>query len=115
VAQGDDDPGPAPSPRPRRPRIRLAASRRCSNARFGARVSVYVFRAAALRRVDVTLDGRRVRRTTRRRFGVRIGMHGMRAGAHVLRISALDSDGRSDSLRRIVRRCAQPIRPPFTG
>jgi hypothetical protein len=106
---------PPPIGTPRKPRLRLThSSAGCVRTRYGARVSVSVARTANLRRVDVKLDGHRILRTKRHRFGLRIRTGRLKPGAHVVRIVAVDSNGRTDVLRRIFRRCARTA-PSFTG
>lgn len=105
-----------PEATPHKPMLRAArAPGRCVRTRFSTRISVHVSSGATLRRVDVMLDGKRVRRTTRRRFSVRINTRGLSSGAHVLRVTATDSNGRTTSLRQIFRRCLRKAQPAFTG
>src|SRR5512132_1067937 len=61
---------PAPAADRTAPRVRLTIPRRCVSRAFTARVRVSD--ASGLRRVDVFLDGKRIKRTTRTRFSVRI-------------------------------------------
>jgi hypothetical protein len=106
----------APKPKPHKPTVRAArASAGCVRARFSARLSVHVSSSAKLRSVLVSVDGKRVMKTTRKRFSVHINARHLRAGSHVLRVVATDSDGRKTTLRRLFRRCRPPAQPAFTG
>jgi hypothetical protein len=71
-----------------------------------------------VRRVVVSLDGRRLRSTSRRRFVLRINARRLRAGRHALRIVATDRAGNRTVVRRTLVRCAQAAPqqvPHFTG
>jgi CSLREA domain-containing protein len=108
---------PAAPTRIARPRVRVAGVRsRC--ARTSVRVRIRVSTAGTIRSVRVTLDGRRLRTTTRRNTVLRVNVRRLRAGRHTLRIVATDTAGnRTTTTRRIVR-CAQQRRraaPRFTG
>ena len=66
-----------------------------------------------LKRVAVGVDGKRtIKRTSRKRFRVRVPLHGLTAGRHVLAVLAVDRDGRqgaaSVDFERSGRRCAIP-------
>jgi len=69
-----------------------------------------------LRRVDVFLDGKRIKRTTRTRFSVRISVGGLRKirGRHTIRVVATDRAGNRKTVKRSFTRCAAAI-PRFTG
>ena len=109
-------PTPKPKPKPHKPTVRAAsASTGCVRSRFGLRLSVHVSGTAKLRSVDVLLDGHRIKRTTRRRFSVRVHAASLRPGTHVLRIVATDSGRRKTTIRRLFRRCRVVAAPAFTG
>lgn len=106
----------APKPKPHKPTVRAArASAGCVRARFSARLSVHVSSSAKLRSVLVSVDGKRVMKTTRKRFSVHINARKLSAGSHVLRVVATDSGGRKTTLRRLFRRCRAQTQPAFTG
>jgi hypothetical protein len=83
--------------------------------RFTARLSVSVYNSTRVRSIRVTLDGRHLKRTTRRRFSVGVDAHRLATGTHVLRVVVTDSAGRTTTFRRLFRRCRPPDRPLFTG
>jgi uncharacterized repeat protein (TIGR01451 family) len=86
----------------------------CSRTAFTARIRISD--ASALRRVVVTVDGRTLRRTNRKRFTISIPAQNMRAGRHTLRVLAVDARGNRRTVSRQFRRCAPPvIAPVFTG
>jgi hypothetical protein len=107
---------PTPTPGADRtpPRVRLTIPRRCVSRGFTARVRVRVSDASGLRRVDVFLDGKRIRRTTRTRFSLRISAGRLRAARHTIRVVATDRAGNRRTARRSFTRCAAAI-PRFTG
>jgi Ice-binding-like len=114
-ASAQPAPGAQPTPGADRkaPRVGLTipgAARRCPSRGFRARLRVSD--ASGLRRVDVFLDGKRIKRTTRRRFSVRIGVGGLRAGRHTIRVVATDRAGNRKTVTRSFTRCAIPR---FTG
>ena len=81
-------------------------SRRVSGSRDGA----------GIRRVKVYLDGRLVRRTTHRRFSIRISVRGLRVGPHRIKVIALDRNGNRSVARSRFGRCALALPAPrFTG
>jgi predicted outer membrane repeat protein len=107
---------PEPTPKPKRPTVRAArASSGCVRSRLGIRLSVHVASVSRLRSVVVTIDGKRVKRTTRRRFSVQVSVRGLKSGTHVLRVVATDSGNRTTTIRRLFRRCRPPAQPAFTG
>ena len=106
-----------PAAQRRRPSARVAGiPDHCVRGSFNARVRVRA--SGELRRVRVTLNGRRVMTTTRKSFSVRIPGRTMRSGRYRLKVVATDSLGRSTSVTRRFRRCARPAQlvvPHFTG
>ena len=108
-------PTPTATPDRTAPRVRVTTPGvpgRCVSRGFTARVRVSD--ASRLRRVDVFLDGRRIRRTTRTRFSVRIGAGQLRAARHRIRVVATDRAGNRRTVTRSFARCAAAI-PRFTG
>jgi hypothetical protein len=118
-------PTPTPTPTPTSPvrRVDRAAPRvavagvqttSCVRASFSARFRIGD--ASRLRRVVVTLDGRTIKRTTKKSFPVRVRAATMRSGRHVLRVIAIDRAGNRRTMARSFRRCARPTQAPvFTG
>jgi hypothetical protein len=88
-----------------RPRIRVAGlpRRRCTTGGF--RVRVRVVDQSRLRGARVAMGSRRLKRTTRKRFRVKIKTQRMRAGRHRVRFRATDAAG--NRARRVIsfRRC----------
>jgi Ice-binding-like len=109
---------PTPTPTPTTgadrtpPRVRLTIPRHCVSRGFTARVRVSD--ASGLRRVDVFLDGKRIKRTTRPRFSVSISAGRLRAARHTIRVVATDRAGNRKTARRSFTRCAAAI-PRLTG
>ena len=74
------------------PRVRVSGvPRRCTSRSFRARIEVTS--RISLRRVDVFLDGRRVARTTKARFGLRVHARRLAVGRHRLSVVAADRAG----------------------
>jgi hypothetical protein len=94
------------------PSVGLTIPTRCVSRAFTARFRVSD--ASGLRRVDVFLDGNRIRRTTRTRFSVRISAGRLRAARHTIRVVATDRAGNRRTATRSFARCAAAI-PRFTG
>ncbi len=110
-------PTPTATPGPDRtaPRVRVTTPgprSRCVSRGFRARVRVSD--ASRLRRVDVFLDGKRIKRTTRTRFSVRIRAGELRAARHRIRVVATDRAGNRRTVTRSFARCAAAV-PRLTG
>ncbi len=112
-------PTPTPTPTPAAdrtaPRTGLTIPvirTRCPGRAFTARIRVSD--ASGLRRVDVFLDGRRIKRTTQTRFSVRINVGNSRARRHTIRVVATDLAGNQRTVTRRFARCAAAS-PQFTG
>jgi len=106
---------PAASPDVTRPRVRISGvPGGCPTRNFTARVRVSD--SSGIRSVSVFLDGRRVRRTSRTRFSLRIEVRGLRVGRHRIRVVAVDRAGNRRVTTRSFRRCALALTAPrFTG
>jgi uncharacterized repeat protein (TIGR01451 family) len=101
----------------RAPVIAVAGVNRRSCVRAAFTATFRIRDRSRLRRLVITLDGRRIARTTRKRFTVRIGAASMRSGRHTLRVIAVDRAGNRRVARRSFLRCARqpaPV-PVFTG
>ena len=96
------------------PRVIVAgvAGRGCVRRAFSAKFRI---RESNLRSVSVFLDGKRVARTSKKLFSVRVPANRMKAGRHRLRVVAVDRSGNRRSLTRVFARCAQARAPVFTG
>jgi DNA-binding beta-propeller fold protein YncE len=96
---------PPPGVRDRvRPHVSVRGMpRRCRRSAFTVRVRI---REQALRAADVRLDSRRLRRTRRKSFRVRVPVRGLRPGTHRLRVRAIDAAGNRTIRTLRFRRCA---------
>jgi len=107
-------PGLRQPPARRRGARRPPARTVCTSRNFTA--SVRLRDRSGIRRVDVYLDGRRVRRTARTRFSLRIRVRGLRVGRHRITVIARDRAGNRSVTRRRFGRCALRLAAPrFTG
>ncbi len=71
---------------------------------------------SGIRRVEVFLDGRLIRRTARSSFFVSIRAERLLAARHTIRVVAIDRAGNRRVQTRRFRRCDRPVLPPpFTG
>jgi hypothetical protein len=90
----------------RRPRVRVSGvPRACTASGFTARISI-----SDQSRVTTSVfrDGRRVRRTSRKRFRVRIAARQLSAGRHRLTVVATDAAGNRRRTAVAFGRCGQP-------
>jgi hypothetical protein len=87
----------------------------CTNHGFRAKISIHAA-WGHMRRVDVLVNGKRIKRSTRKQFSVWVNVSGLRAGSNTIRVVAVDPDGRRDVASRSFRRCARAVASPaFTG
>jgi hypothetical protein len=91
-----------------------SGSPRCAARGFTAHLRIHD--SAAMRRVEVFVDGKLIKRTTSKDFLVRVEVAGLRAGRNTIRVVAVDKNGRRGVASQSFRRCeaAQPS-PSFTG
>jgi uncharacterized repeat protein (TIGR01451 family) len=100
----------------RAPVIAVAGVSRRSCVRAAFTATFRIRDRSRLRRLVITLDGRRIARTTRKNFSVRIGAASMRSGRHTLRVIAVDRAGNRRVASRSFLRCARQVPAPvFTG
>jgi hypothetical protein len=83
---------------------------RCIDRGFRAEFSIPS--DSRLRRVDVFLNGDLIKTTTLRRFSAWIATADLRPGEHMIRVVAVDAEGRRDAARRTFRRCAPAVPNP---
>lgn len=100
------------------PRVRITGVRGvgtvCTGRDFTMRVRVRD--ASGLRSVNVYLDGKRIVRTTRTRFTIRIKIAAIGAGHHTIRVVARDRRGNRTISRSSFTRCSQQLATPhYTG
>jgi uncharacterized repeat protein (TIGR01451 family) len=100
----------------RAPVIAVAGVNQRSCVRAAFRASFRIRDRSRLRRLVVTLDGRTIHRTTRKRFTVQVGAASLRSGRHTLRVIAVDRAGNRRVASRSFLRCARQVPAPvFTG
>ena len=93
------------------PRVRVrGVPRRCVRSNFRA---FFRITESNFRRVDILLDGRRIKRTVSKRFSVLIRARRLRSGRHRVTAVARDDSGNRRIVRRRFTRCARAAR--FTG
>jgi hypothetical protein len=105
---------PAPIPGPGGNTSTPGGRPRCTDDGFLAHFRIHD--AARMRRVAVFLDGRLIRRSTKKSFSVWISVTGLRSGSNTIRVVAVDRDGRRGVASQSFRRCAAAApSPSFTG
>jgi hypothetical protein len=70
--------------------------------------------------VTISLDGKRVTRTTKSRFTITVNAKKLKAGRHTITAVAIDNSAQKTTVRKTIARCAaaKPRRqtgPRFTG
>jgi len=86
----------------------------CTARGFTAKIKIHS--SSALRKVDVSVDGKLIKRTTRKQFSVRVNVAGLRAGRNTIRVDATDVNGRRDVATKSFRRCGSAAPSAgFTG
>ena len=104
-------PAVAAAPDSRAPVIGIAGvGRACVSSSFRARVTV----DEPVQSVEVSLDRRRLVRSTKTSFGVRVPVRGLRGGVHRLTVVAVDAAGNRTRRTTRFRICAARA-PRFTG
>ena len=110
----NDSTGPVVRIRFPRRVVRNPRPRDCVRGNF--RATVRLRDRSGIRTVRVYLDGKRVKRTSRTRFSLRIKVRGLRVGPHRVTVVAFDREGNRSTTRRKFRRCALALPAPrFTG
>jgi hypothetical protein len=87
----------------------------CTSHGFRAKIRIHDA-SRRMRRVDVFLDGKLIKRSTRKQFSVWISVAGLRSGRNTIRVVAVDRNGKRGVASRSFRRCAPAVPSPnFTG
>jgi hypothetical protein len=82
----------------------------------GFRAKIRIHDAVGMRRVDVFLDGKLIKRSTRKQFSVWVSVAGLRSGRNTIRVVAVDLNRKRGVASRSFRRCAPAVPSPnFTG
>jgi len=85
----------------------------CTSSNFTARINVRA-KNTSVRRVDVLLDGERIKRSNSKQFSVSVPAAGLEAGNHRLTVAATDQLGATRTTRVAFKRC-RAASPFFTG
>jgi hypothetical protein len=103
-----------------KPKVGVAGVRRAcvSSSRVHVRFSITA--PAGIKSVTVSLDGKRVARTTKGRFTVTVKTGKLKAGRHTLTAVAIDNRGQKTTVHKTIARCAaakprHQTGPRFTG
>jgi hypothetical protein len=87
---------------------------RCTRTGFKAHFRIHS--ATGMRKVEVFLDGKLIKRTRSKNFSAWINVDGLRFGRSTIRVVAVDHDGRRGVKSQSFRRCAVAVpSPSFTG
>jgi hypothetical protein len=84
----------------------------CTQSNF--KLKVKVSDAGGINHTDVFLDGKRVKRSSKKSFSVPLPARSLSPGAHKLRVVATDKAGNSRTKKASFRRC-EPVAISFTG
>lgn len=87
------------------PAVKLTGISRRSCLRRGVKARVRVTDTSSLRGVAVRLNGRKVKGTRQKRFGIKIRQSRLRKGRNRLTVTAVDRRGNRFTLTRRFRRC----------
>jgi hypothetical protein len=103
-----------------KPAVGVAGVRRACTSSSTVHVRFTINAAAGLKRVTVTLDGKRVASTTKSRFTITVHTKKLKAGRHTITAVALDNKGQKTTVRKTIARCAaatpkRKAAPRFTG
>ena len=89
----------------------------CVNKAFLARFRIHA--PSGVRIAKVFLDGKVIKRSSRRNFSVMVNVRSVKRGGNRLRLKATDNNGNTDSDTRRFKRCARAAPavslPSFTG
>lgn len=103
------------------PTIGVAGVRRACTTSSRVRLRITIAKTTSpVKSVTVTLDGHRIKSTRRSRFVLVVNAKRLKAGRHRLVITATDTAGNRNVLRRTIARCAaakprRHVSPRFTG
>ncbi len=102
------------------PKVGVAGVRRACVSSSTVHVRFSITAPAGVKSVTVSLDGKRVAKTTKSRFTVKVNAKKLKAGRHTLTAVAIDNRGQKTTVRKTIARCAaaKPRRkaaPRFTG
>jgi hypothetical protein len=103
--------GPPPATTP--PTVTITnVPKACTRSNFKLKVSVSD--ASGIAHTDVFLDGKRVKRSSKKSFSVPLPAKSLSSGTHRLRVVATDKAGNSRVKKARFRRC-EPVSISFTG
>jgi hypothetical protein len=102
------------------PTVGVAGVRTACTAASKIHVRISVSAPAQIKSVRITLDGKRIKTTTKSRFLLSINMRKLKPGRHKLRTVVTDQTGTTRTSTRTIARCTPPkprhrAGPRFTG
>ena len=103
-----------------KPKVGVAGVRRACVSSGTVHVRFSITAPAGIKSVTISLDGKRVARSTKGRFTVTVKASKLKSGRHTLTAVAIDNRGQKTTVRKTIARCAaaKPKRqtgPRFTG
>jgi len=103
-----------------KPKVGVAGVRRACVSSGTVHVRFSITAPAGIKSVTISLDGKRVARSTKGRFTVAVKTGKLKSGRHTLTAVAIDNRGQKTTVRKTIARCAaaKPRRhtgPRFTG
>jgi hypothetical protein len=102
------------------PKVAVAGVRRACTSASSIRVRISVTAPGQVKSVRITLDGKRIKTTSKSRFTLSVNMNKLKAGRHTLKTVVIDQTGTTRTFTRTLARCAPPkpkhrAAPRFTG
>jgi hypothetical protein len=105
---------------PAKPTIAVAGVRRACTSASSIRLRFTVTAQGKVKSVRVSLDGKKVKTTSKSRFTLRIDLGKLKPGKHTIKTVVTDRTGQTRTSTRTLARCAAPkprrqASPRFTG
>jgi hypothetical protein len=105
---------------PAKPKVGVAGVRRACTSSSRVHVRFSITAPGGVKSVTISLDGKRVTRTTKSRFTITVNAKKLKAGRHTITAVAIDNSAQKTTVRKTIARCAaaKPRRqtgPRFTG
>lgn len=108
---------PPPPPPTTPPRVDITGvPNQCTAKDFKIQIKVTDRSDTGIKHTDVLLDGKRIKRSSKKKFSVKIRAKGLSSARHTIRVVARDNAGNVKKKSRKFRRCDRAVAiPPFTG
>ncbi len=110
-------PPPPPPPPTTPPTVSVTGvPNQCTAHNFRVHIKVEDRSGTGIKHTDVLVDGKRIKRSTKKKFSAKVRAKGLSSGRHKLKVVATDNAGNVKKKSRKFRRCGRGVAvPPFTG